>query len=105
MNYIPDPEIDDSRISQPKEEVCPHCGCEERGKESWDCGTYFADNEEMGNACREAALNKAWEEIVILNKRLHDIHLEVDGYIDGAPDRSEASSLANRVQAILDGHP
>lgn len=40
-----------------------------------------------------------------LEKRLHEIHLEIDGYIDGAPDRSEASSLANRIQSILDGNP
>ena len=37
-------------------------------------------------------------------KILHEIHLEVDGLIDGAPDASAESRLANRIQSLLDGN-
>lgn len=40
-----------------------------------------------------------------LERRLREVRLEIDGYIDGAPDRSEAASLANRIAAILAGYP
>ena len=35
------------------------------------------------------------------NRILEAIALEIDGYIDGAPDASEASKLANRISLII----
>ena len=35
------------------------------------------------------------------NRILEAIALEIDGYIDGAPDASDASKLANRISLII----
>jgi hypothetical protein len=45
------------------------------------------------------------DRILQLQKVIHQIHLEVDGLIDGSPDAGAESKLANRIQNIIDGKP
>lgn len=36
-------------------------------------------------------------------KILNAIEVEIDGYLDGAPDRGEAANLANNISSLLQG--
>jgi len=49
------------------------------------------------------ALDTAEAEIAQLRAKLHEIDVETEGGVDGAPDRGEHASLCNRIQAII--HP
>ena len=65
----------------------------------------------ISDACREAvfqakAINRPTEEATRdlnrhLLKKVGDIKSEIDGHLDGAPDASEASKLANRISRII----
>jgi hypothetical protein len=59
----------------------------------------------FGGTSRERNLATALlaerEERANLKEKLHEIELEIEGYADGAPDRSAAANLANRISEII----